>query len=179
MIHDVMDIEAGKFNTYSGQVVDILNPTPETITLEDIVQGLNNYCRFGGQLPQHYSVAEHSVLVSMLAPEDLFFEALIHDASEAYLGDMISPLKKIIGKPYKDIEERWMKVICTKFGVDYERLQLIKPYDEQALQIEFDYFFQKMAPNLKLAEILTAPFLKKNMLELFNGAFGRHANTNR
>lgn len=141
-LHDVMNVEVGKFNTCYGKVADIMNPTRDMIDVRDIARGLANVCRFGGQIPQHYSVAHHSLYVAALAPDDLTMEALIHDASEAYLGDIIKPLKLIIGKVYSDIEEKWMRIICECFGVKYERLELVKKYDLLALQYEFDHFFK-------------------------------------
>ena len=141
-MHPVLDIQAGKFNTFSGKVVDIMNPTVDMIDSRDIAMGLSNNCRWGGQCNHFYSLAQHSIYVATMAPAGLEPEALIHDASEAYLGDVIKPLKVILGKVYADIEEKWMRVICSKYGVDYNRLELIKEYDIAALVHEFDYFFK-------------------------------------
>ena len=82
----------------SGGFVDLLNPDPATITLEDIASGLASTCRYGGHVKRFYSVAEHAVLVRDLLRErgagpDTQLMALFHDAAEAYLGDVVAPLK--------------------------------------------------------------------------------------
>lgn len=107
------------FVAQSGKVIDLANPTPGMGDIEDIAHALSNICRFGGHVPGHYSVAEHSLLVcgiaGLLAQElriqpgatrtGLLANALLHDASEAYLGDVISPLKSLLGG-YKELEHR-------------------------------------------------------------------------
>jgi hypothetical protein len=82
----------------SGGFVDLLNPDPETIKLEDIGRGLANTCRYGGHIKRFYSVAEHAVLVRDLlrargAGPNAQCMAVFHDAAEAYLGDVVAPLK--------------------------------------------------------------------------------------
>jgi hypothetical protein len=82
----------------SGGFVSVLDPQPDTILIEDIARGLANTCRYGGQVKRFYSVAEHSVLVHDLLQErgagpDTLCAALLHDAAEAFLGDVVSPLK--------------------------------------------------------------------------------------
>ena len=131
--------QAGKFETFTGKEVDILNPTEKMICMEDISHGLANICRFGGHLNRHYSVAMHTLLVMDLAPVHLKQAALLHDASEAYLGDVIKPVKHILGKVYADLETNWTNVICSKFCVDPELLRLIKPYDIVALELEYKH----------------------------------------
>lgn len=132
----IHDTHLGKFNTVSGREINILNPTVESIDEGDIGTGLANFCRFGGQLSRHYSVAQHSILVMLLAPDHLKPAAILHDASEGYLGDVIKPLKVILGAIYGDIETRFTEVICGKYGVSLEDIKAIKPYDMQALEIE-------------------------------------------
>ncbi len=139
MSEAVHNYKAGKFDTYSGKQVSILQPKYEDIAIEDISMGLANVCRFGGQIGRHYSVAIHSLLVMELAPASLCKPAIIHDASEAYLGDVIKPLKHILGEKYAELETLWMRVICEKYGVDYYALNAIKKYDMQALEMEHRY----------------------------------------
>lgn len=132
--------DEGLFNTQSGKLIDLLNPTPEMISLEDIALALSNYCRFGGHLTSHYSVAEHSILVWQLCPSSLKPAALLHDAAEAYLGDVIKPLKNLIGETYKHLEDKWTKVIFDKYGVPLNDLIAIKEYDMKAVELEHNYF---------------------------------------
>lgn len=90
--------EATQIETVSGRFVDTLHPDPATIDAADIAHHLAMLCRYGGAVSRFYSVAEHAVLVHDLlrhqgAERELLRAALLHDAAEAYLGDMVSPLK--------------------------------------------------------------------------------------
>jgi uncharacterized protein len=102
--------------TASGRYFDFINPDPESIRLSDIARALSRICRFTGHTKQFYSVAQHSVLVSQTVPHNLAMEGLLHDASEAYLGDVSSPLKQLL-PDYKVIEHRVEDAIATKFGL--------------------------------------------------------------
>ncbi len=70
--------------TLSGKKFDYLNSTTDDVEIEDIANALSHICRFSGHLPEFYSVAQHSVLCSQIVPPDFAFEALMHDAAEAY-----------------------------------------------------------------------------------------------
>lgn len=85
-----------ELETYSGQYVNLLAPEPASIRLEDIAVGLANTCRYGGQVSRFYSVAEHAVRVSEMVHESYALYALHHDSHEAYIGDVIAPMKKVI-----------------------------------------------------------------------------------
>lgn len=94
----MLSAHATEIETYTGKFVDVANPLMPTIDLRDIAQGLSLTCRYGGQINRFYSVAEHSVLVHDLlrwqdAPRVLQLAGLFHDAAEAYLGDVVAPLK--------------------------------------------------------------------------------------
>lgn len=87
--------------TYTGKHFDLLDPQPDMVCIEDIAHSLSNLCRFNGHTEGFYSVAQHSVNVmkevyarDYLAPRRLLLTALLHDAAEAYIGDLSSPLKK-------------------------------------------------------------------------------------
>lgn len=115
------------------------------IRIRDIAHALSHICRFGGHTFDFYSVAQHSCLVSYLAPQELRLVALMHDATEAYLGDLIKPLKNYIDGQtipiYKELEQRFERVIAERFGINHQLYELIKPYDKRALEIEHGYFF--------------------------------------
>lgn len=135
----VTDNHLGKITTFSGIEIDLRNPRPENIHIRDIASGLSKICRFGGQCREFYSVAQHSVLVACFAPERLKKKALFHDGSEAYLGDVVKPLKNILGEPYGSLEGNFEHVIDEALGIppaDPEDLQEIKKYDILALHIE-------------------------------------------
>ncbi len=143
--HPVHDCNAGVMNTASGRVVDFNNPTADMITIKDIGNSLSKICRFGGHVNQFYSVAQHSILVSFLMREGegkFGLEALLHDASEAYLGDVVKPLKVILGDNYKLLEHRFENVIAEKYSLFMSPVaeKLIKKYDLQALELEHEAF---------------------------------------
>lgn len=104
--------------TRSGKLFDYMAPTADMVELDDIAHALSNLCRFTGHCDRFYSVAEHSVLVSRLVPNDLALAGLLHDATEAYCGDVNSPLKSLLGA-YRAIEARVAAVIEEKFKVKF------------------------------------------------------------
>ena len=110
----------------SGRRLDLLNPSPLDIEIEDIAHGLARVARWNGQtVGDHaFSVAQHSVIVegvcSALSPNMPVEEkmiALLHDAPEYVIGDMISPFKAILGRDYKEIETRLEHAIHMRFGL--------------------------------------------------------------
>jgi len=104
--------------TYSGRQFWPLDPRPEDIVIEDIAHHLAMRVRYSGAASRFYSVAEHSVLVAVHVNPDYQREALLHDASEAYLGDMIRPLKT---QPefatFREVEDHLEAMIYERFGV--------------------------------------------------------------
>lgn len=104
--------------TASGRTVQLLAPKPEDIVVADIARALSQQCRFLGHLVAFYSVAQHSVLVSRLVPQEDALEGLLHDAQEAYLGDVVSPLKHSAALAgYRALEAVWEATIQTRFGL--------------------------------------------------------------
>jgi len=110
----------------SGRRLDLLDPTPVDIEIEDIAHGLAFVARWNGQTmgDYAYSVAEHSLLVETLysrlnptAPAKWRLAALIHDAPEYVIGDMISPVKTAVGPGYGALDERLMAAIHIRFGL--------------------------------------------------------------
>lgn len=107
-------------HTWSGGQVWPFDPRPEDVRILDIAHALARDCRWNGAIiPWHYSVAQHSVLVSMEVAEtrpDLALVGLLHDAAEGYLRDMARPMK--IGMlEYKVLEQEWEAVIGPVFGL--------------------------------------------------------------
>lgn len=94
------------------------NPESHDFPIELIAHSLSKLCRFNGHCKRFYSVAEHSVLVSRILPPHLQLVGLLHDASEAYVGDMPSPLKRMIPQ-YKEIEERVQAAMAKRHGLPY------------------------------------------------------------
>ena len=87
---------------------------PATINISDIAHSLSLICRYNGHCRNFYSVAEHCVHVAAILPDELKLMGLMHDATEAYVGDVCQPLKSMLPK-YKEIENAVEKVIFKKF----------------------------------------------------------------
>jgi len=131
----VNPISGPVIQTQSGIYFNLLNPRPEDVRIEDIAHALANLCRFGGHTRRFYSVAQHSLLVSELAPPALAFQALLHDAAEAYCGDVISPLKMCV-PGYVTIQKRIEAAIAERFNIPAELPAEIKRADLVALATE-------------------------------------------
>lgn len=162
----------------SGRRLDLLDPTPVDIEVEDIAHGLAFVARWNGQTrgDYPYSVAEHSLLVEEIfgrqnpaAPPKWRLAALLHDAPEYVIGDMISPVKAAVGAGYGDLDARLAAAIHIRFGlpaqVPAEVKRAIKKADKlsawlEAVQIagftqaEADRFFGKadsdLAPSCRI-----------------------------
>jgi len=106
-----------RIRIYSGKFISLVNPLVSDIQLVDIAHHLSNICRFTGSTITLYSVAQHSVAVSKIVSPENALWGLLHDASEAYLGDVSSPLKYYLNGKYRELEDRFMSVICEKFGL--------------------------------------------------------------
>lgn len=135
--------------TYTGKSVNVFNPTADMICIEDIAHALSNQCRFGGHVPEFYSVAQHSVLCTQLLPRSLELAGLLHDASEAYLMDIPSPLKKGLIN-YKEIEDKMMSVIAEKFGFEYPLPEKVKEVDKIVLEWEWSALMLRETHCLKI-----------------------------
>lgn len=99
--------------------IDVRDPRAETIRARDIARGLATEYRYGGHTSELYTVAEHSVIVSFCVPQQHALRALLHDASEAYIRDLPSPVKKLPELAgYRLVEERLQNAIYARFGID-------------------------------------------------------------
>lgn len=129
------DKQDGWFLTYTGRRFFPYNPAPCDVCIEDIAHALANTCRFNGHVRTFYSVAQHSVHVAEVCTPGPSFQALMHDATEAYVGDMIRPLK--VGLPeYKAVEEMVWRAICARFGMCPDMHWLVKRADNILLMTE-------------------------------------------
>jgi uncharacterized protein len=126
--------------TYSGLDFDLLNPDINKIELIDIVHSLSMQCRFNGHCKEFYSVLEHSIHVSDLVAQhvsdsEIILKALLHDASEAYLCDIPSPIKPLL-LGYSTIERSIQNLIYDKFSLSHDMEDIIHDADLMALTIE-------------------------------------------
>lgn len=122
-------------HTFSGIAFDLLDPRPEMIRLEDIVHSLALINRFNGAAIFPYSVAEHSLHVASLLPPELRLHGLLHDAAEAYIGDMVSPLKRIM-REYTGVEAGISQVVAEVFALTWPEPAEIKRADLAVLAAE-------------------------------------------
>jgi 5'-deoxynucleotidase YfbR-like HD superfamily hydrolase len=133
----------------SGRRLDLLDPSPLDIEIEDIAHGLARVARWNGQTEgaHIYSVAQHALLVEALArartprlDRGARLAVLLHDAPEYVIGDMISPFKAVIGDAYKAVEKRLLAAIHVRFGLPAslpaELTRLIKAADQAAAYLE-------------------------------------------
>lgn len=156
----------------SGRRLDLLDPTPVDIEIEDIAHGLAFVARWNGQTHGDfaYSVAEHSLLVETLfgrispkAPPKWMLAALLHDAPEYVIGDMISPVKAAVGPGYGALDERLEAAIHIRFGLPAKIPAAVKKQIKKADKIsawmeatqiagfttqEADKFFGKPDPDI-------------------------------
>lgn len=134
---------SGAIQTFGGRRFSPLDPDPAAIDIDDIAHALSHLCRFGGHCTAFYSVAQHSCLVADAveaegaAPEVVLW-ALLHDASEAYLGDLPHPIKhrSPLGELYREIEEPLQLAILARFGLGPTAPPLVKRLDRAALATE-------------------------------------------
>lgn len=151
-------------NTVSGKRVGLINTKPESICIGDIANGLSNICRFTGQIREFYSVAEHSINVALLMrkkgmPKAAQLVGLLHDATEAYIGDVTSPLKAMMPE-YKKIEASVDYAIMRYFGIldfHHEFRPFIKHYDLTMLHVEGRHFYGDGLVNMWSARLPEIP----------------------
>jgi len=141
-------IETGIILTLSGKHFNLFNPTPEMIDIHDIASGLSNKGHFSGLTPSFFSIAQHSTMVcdefsfwDPLVDPGLKLLALLHDAAEAYVGDMIKPLKVRMPQ-FSVIEDQIMQAICARYSLDDSSLHLIKPTDLFIQEVEYNAFYR-------------------------------------
>lgn len=108
-----IQLSNGKFYSYA-------NPNPDVLDVETIAHALANACRFSGHCSRHYSVAEHCIRCSYIGPDDEALERLMHDAAEALVVDMPTPLKVMPGmEAYRAMDHAAERVIADRFGLTY------------------------------------------------------------
>ena len=179
----------------SGRRLEILDPSPLDIEIEDIAHGLSFLARWNGQTVGDYpfSVAQHSLLVEnifsiqfpdMDNPSKLF--ALLHDSAEYVIGDMISPIKSHLGAEYEELDENLTTAICMRFNIPTKKIETIKKRvkiaDKKAAWLEAinlagfsqrdaDRIFgkQKEIEGFESSLLPEAPFIvRKNFVNRFN-----------
>ena len=132
----------------SGRRLDLLDPSPLDVEMEDIAHGLARVARWNGQtMGAHiFSVAQHCLLVEIIARQRSRLDrqgrlaVLLHDAPEYVIGDMISPFKSVIGDAYKAVESRLLAAVHLRFGLPAalpaDLIAVIKTADRSAAYLE-------------------------------------------
>lgn len=138
------EVAKGTMRTWSGVLVDPLHPQLDTVRIDDIAHALSMVCRYSGHVDAHYSVAQHSIEVSLYllqmgASPLCQLMGLLHDAEEAYFGDMSSPLKKHY-PDYRKHGDAMREFIYDKYIPDWRELpmyeDLVHKADQDLYQIE-------------------------------------------
>lgn len=127
--------------TRSGTSFYPLDPRASEVSIFDVAHGLSHACRYGGHVRRFYSVAEHCVLVAMHVAPEHRCEALLHDASEAYIGDMVRPLKHTPEMtPFREAEDLIQAAVFEAFGVrsTAESHAAVKVIDDRILVDEIN-----------------------------------------
>jgi 5'-deoxynucleotidase YfbR-like HD superfamily hydrolase len=131
--------------TRSGRRFDLLAPKADQVCTLDIAHALSQLCRFNGHTSRHYSVAQHSLLVASIVPAEHQLAALLHDATEAYVGDMVRPLKlgmrefyegQSLVSLYDEVERKVWLAICEHFHLEPELPACVHEADMVALATE-------------------------------------------
>lgn len=137
-LHESQGRRGYSIQTFSRRHFWPCDPSADEVSIEDIAHALANICRFGGHSRSHYSVAQHSVLVSRLCwPADTLW-GLLHDAAEAYVGDLVRPLKRDLQLvAFEHIEANVQWAICKHFRLPSEMPASVKRADQIALATEF------------------------------------------
>ncbi len=161
----IENLYSDKIRTVSGLYVDVFNPDPDTIIIEDIAHSLSMQCRFGGHLPRFYSVAQHCVHCCDMISAPFKIDGLLHDASEAYILDFPKPIKDQI-QEYKSVEDNLMKVIAAKFGFQYPLREEVKEVDGKMLRSEWSMLV--LGIDRELFYIRDRKEAKANFLDMFN-----------
>jgi len=149
--------------TFSGKYINVFDPNPDDIIIEDIAHALSNIPRFGGHLPIFYSVAQHCIACAGYVNPKFALEALMHDATEAYLLDIPKPVKKMLPH-YVSAEMNLHKIIARKFNVPIGMSPEVKEVDKVMLEFEWsNIMLGQGAP----PKIYSHDYAKQRFLEMF------------
>lgn len=141
-------------NTVDGVLHNLADLNPYEINIETIATGLANQCRYNGQVKKFYSVAEHCVLLTRFCKKASYAEEcqkmiLLHDAAEAYCGDIIRGLKEKLPQ-FIDLENQIIKKIFTRFGLSYLPDQpWLKDLDVRICKDEMKVLMELTDPKLR------------------------------
>lgn len=158
--------KGGYFTTYSGiKFNPIAEDAWERIDIRDIAHASSNICRFNGHGKMFYSLAQHCVLVSYLCDPEDAFEGLLHDGSEAYLSDVVRPVKETeLFEQYRWLEKKLEADIAKKFGTPFPMSPSVKEADMEIVVWEAENLFTPV-PEWVTAYKSEHPFKRMQKLE--------------
>jgi len=155
--------------TFTGTKFYPMKAEVEDIRIEDIAHSLANICRWGGHTKFHFSVASHSVMLSKLVPPRYALEALLHDATEAYLGDIPTPIKKTLPL-YEKAEQKLAQAIYKHYKLQYPFPKEVEVFDDVCKQIEYHNLLED---GVKTDEVLVPKITPKQSKEEFIKRFNQ------
>jgi hypothetical protein len=147
---------AHEVETFTGRYVDTRRPKPETICIEDIAHALSQVCRYGGHCRYHYSVAQHCVFVRERLrrqghSRNCQLAGLLHDGSEAYLGDIPRPMKKLLGRAYEILTDRMDRAVIAGLELPFDlaafHAPAVKNADNWSLLVEAKHLLPSQGIN--------------------------------
>lgn len=167
--------------TYSGIAFRATEPSEKDINIKDIAHSLACSVRFNGHTNVPYSIAQHSVHVASLVPKEHKLTALLHDATEAYVGDVVRPIKRQLPQ-FKEYEDKVWKAIANVFNLPYELPKCVIEADCIALVTErrdlmgtppeaWDPYLEQFEPDLKQIEPLDWKESKRLFLDNFKSFY--------
>ena len=140
--------------TFTGIKFDFLNPKLDQIDIEDIAHSLSMQVRYTGHCSKFYSIAEHCLLVSYMCSDEFKLYGLLHDASEAYLTDVASPIKPFL-QNYKMMECKVMNVITEKYGLGEFFPEEVHLADMNALRLEITQLMSSKGEGWAINNVLS------------------------
>lgn len=146
-----VSLSASNMTLYSGRRVDPWNLAVGDIDIVSIAHSLSLLCRFGGHSTEFYSVAQHSVRVAQRVPKEYRLEGVLHDGTEAFVQDLIRPVKRRL-VPYKDLEKKIWQQFSFKFGLGETLSYPVVAADDEVLLSEIRQFLNNPGRDLELAE---------------------------
>ena len=138
--------------TYSAAKFWPMDPRPEEVRVEDIAHSLSLQCRYSGHTKFHYSVAQHSLLVAVCLPTELKLWGLMHDAAEAYLVDLPSPIKSMMPE-YAVAEDNVLRAIAFRCGLTMPIPPEVKAIDRRILLDERNVVMSPSMNNWYLGDL--------------------------
>lgn len=154
--------------TYTGRVLKPLDLWPGDFAIEDIAWSLAMQCRYNGHTKVFYSVATHSILVAFFLPDDLKLEGLLHDASEAYLCDLPSPVKQQMPE-YRRAEARVESAISDQFRLVHPMHPLVKEADDYVFTLEAGLVMGgTLGTKFAVSDPLARSFVEREIIDAAN-----------